>query len=133
MLVGPEVFMNITHLHFTPDHASHDHDEDDAEEVLETPPVEQASGLTRFPIRPQGKKASKRKGNASKNTYAKYMEDLAHQGQLTLAREMAKFEVDKAREDAKAAAFEKKIEADERERELLRQEREHRREERMVE
>ncbi|XP_070676325.1 uncharacterized protein [Malus domestica] len=46
---------------------------------------------------------------------------------------MAKFEADKAREDAKAATFEKKFEADERERELLRQEREHRREERMAE
>ncbi|KAM1079174.1 uncharacterized protein LOC126631143 [Malus sylvestris] len=130
--VGPEVFMNSTPLHSTPEHASHDHDEDD-EEVPETPPVEQASGSTRYPIRPQGKKASKRKGNASKNDYAKYMEDLARQGELNLAREMAKFEADKAREDAKAAAFERKFEADERERELLRQEREHRREERMAE
>ncbi|XP_050158647.1 uncharacterized protein LOC126632318 [Malus sylvestris] len=124
--------MNSTPLHSTPEHASHDHDEDD-EEVPETPPVEQASGSTRYPIRPQGKKASKRKGNASKNDYAKYMEDLARQGELNLALEMAKFEADKAREDAKAAAFERKFEADERERELLRQEREHRREERMAE
>nr|CBL94176.1 hypothetical protein [Malus domestica] len=53
--VGPEVFMNNVHLHSTPDHASHDCDEDDAEEVLETPPIEQASRSTRFPIRPQGK------------------------------------------------------------------------------
>ena len=52
MPVGPEVFMNSTPLHSTPDHASHDLDEDDAEEVPETPPVEQASGSTRFPIRP---------------------------------------------------------------------------------
>ena len=133
MPVGPEVFMNNTPLHSTPDHASHDHDEDDAEEVPETPPVEQASGSTRFPIRPQGKKASKRKGNTSKNDYAKYMEDLACQGELTIARKMAKFEADNAREDAKVAALEKKFKADERERELLRQERERRREERMAE
>ncbi|KAM1439542.1 hypothetical protein ACFXTO_013387 [Malus domestica] len=124
--------MNSTHLHSTPDHASHDHGEDDAEEVPETPPVEQTSGLTRFPIRPQGKQASKRKGNTAKNAYAKYMEDLAHQGELTVAREMAKCEADKAREDAKVAAFEKKFETNEKERELLRQEREHRKEERMA-
>ena len=61
MHVGPEVFMNSTPLHSTPDHASHVDDEDD-EEVPETPPVEQASGSTSFPIRPQqGKKASKEK------------------------------------------------------------------------
>ena len=32
------------------------------------------------------------------------MEELARQGELTLVREMAKFEADKAREEAKAAA-----------------------------
>ncbi|KAM1249915.1 hypothetical protein ACFX2G_033221 [Malus domestica] len=36
--VGPEIFMNNTSLHSTPEHASHDHDEDDYEEVPETPP-----------------------------------------------------------------------------------------------
>ncbi|KAM0977366.1 hypothetical protein ACFX13_020487 [Malus domestica] len=61
-------------------------------------PPEQASGSTRYPIRPQGKNDSKRKGSASKNDYAKFMEELARQGELTLAPEMAKFEVDKARE-----------------------------------
>ncbi|KAM2935742.1 hypothetical protein COP2_033420 [Malus domestica] len=30
--------MNNTSLHSTPEHASHDHDEDDYEEVPETPP-----------------------------------------------------------------------------------------------
>ncbi|KAM2726312.1 hypothetical protein EV2_038766 [Malus domestica] len=104
--VGPEVFMNSTPLHSTPDHGSHIH-EDDAEEVLETPFPEQATGSTRYPIRPQGKKASKRKGNASKNDYAKYMEELARQGELTLAREMVKFEADKAREEAKVVAVQR--------------------------
>ena len=129
MPVGPEVFMNSTPLHSTPDHVSHVH-EDDAEEVPETPLPEQASGSTRYPIRPQGKKASKRKGSASKNDYAKYMEELARQGELTLAREMAKFEADKAREEAKVAATERLFQANERERELLRQEREELKEER---
>ena len=115
MSVGPEVFMNSTPLHSTPDHASHVH-EDDAEEVPEMPPLNKASGSTRYPIRPQGKKASKRKGSASKNDYAKYMEELARQGELTLARQMVKFEADKARDEAKAAAVEIAFQANERER-----------------
>ncbi|KAM2692727.1 hypothetical protein EV2_006986 [Malus domestica] len=115
--VGPEVFMNNTSLHFTPDHASHVY-EDDVEEVPETPP-EQVSGSTRYPIRSQGKNASKRKGSASKNDYAKYMEELACQDELTLVREMAKFEADKAREEAKVVAVEREYQANERERKLL--------------
>ena len=118
--------MNSTPLHSTPDHVH----EDDAEEVPETPLPEQASGSTRFPIRPQGKKASKRKGSASKNDYAKFMEELTRQGELTLARELAKDEADKADKASKAAAVEREFYANERERELLRQEREHVREER---
>ncbi|KAM1974082.1 hypothetical protein ACFX15_039023 [Malus domestica] len=78
--------MNSTPLYSTPDNGSH---EDDAEEVPETPIPEQASGSTRYPIRPQGKKASKRKGSASKHDYAKYMEELTRHSELTLAREMA--------------------------------------------
>ena len=126
MPVGPEVHMNSTPLHFTSDHVH----EDDAEEVPETPLPEQASGSTRYPIRPQGKKASKRKGSASKNDYAKFMEELTRQGELTLARDLAKDEADKAREASKQAAVEREFYANERERELLRQEREHVREER---
>ena len=128
--IGPQVAFNSTHLHSTPDHASYVH-EDDTKEVLEMPP-EQASGSTRYPIRPQGRKASKRKGSASKNDYAKYMEELARQGELTLVQEMAKFKADKAREKAKAIAIERAFQANERERELLRQERKHVREERMA-
>ncbi|KAM1210128.1 hypothetical protein ACFX2J_015566 [Malus domestica] len=60
------------------------------------------------------------------------MEELAHQGQMTLARKMAKFEADKTREKAKTAAVEKAFQANEREIELLRQEREHIREEKMA-
>ncbi|KAM1192639.1 hypothetical protein ACFX13_013198 [Malus domestica] len=71
----------------------------------------------RYPIRPQGKKASKRKWSASKNDYAKYMEELARQGELTLTREMAKFKADKAREEVKVAAVEREFQANERERE----------------
>ncbi|KAM1528983.1 hypothetical protein ACFX1Z_018246 [Malus domestica] len=69
----------------------------------------------RYPIRPEGKKASKRKWSASKNDYAKYMEELASQCELTLAREMAKFEADKARDEAKAAAIEREFQANQRE------------------
>ena len=43
MPVGPEVVMNSTPLHSTPDHASHVH-EDDAEEVLETPCLNKRRG-----------------------------------------------------------------------------------------
>ncbi|KAM2131625.1 hypothetical protein ACFX1Q_013114 [Malus domestica] len=123
--------MNNTPLHSTPDHGLHVH-EDDAKEVPETPLPEQASSSTRYPIRPEGKKASKRKGSASKNDYAKYIEELACQGELTLAQEMTKFEADKAREEAKAAAIEREFQANQREKELLRQEMEHAREERMA-
>ncbi|RXI07093.1 hypothetical protein DVH24_026229 [Malus domestica] len=77
-------------------------------------------------------KASKRKGSASKSDYAKYMEEFARQGELALAREIVKFEADKAKEEAKAAAVERAFQANERERELLRQERQHVREERMA-
>ncbi|XP_070682854.1 uncharacterized protein [Malus domestica] len=129
VLVGPEVVMNNTPLHSTLDNGSH---EDDGGEVPETPIPEQASGSTRYPIRHQGKKASKRKGSASKHDYAKYMEELTRHSELTLALEMAKFEVDKAREKAKAAAVDREFQANERERELLRQERELVREERMA-
>ena len=107
MPVGPEVHMNSTPLHSTPDHVH----EDDAEEVPETPLPEQASGSTRFPIRPQGKKASKRKGSASKNDYAKFMEELTRQGELTLARDMAKDEADKARDEANAVVVERAFKA----------------------
>ena len=141
MPVGPEVYMNNTPLHSTPihntplhstpDHGSHV-DEEDGEEVPETPIPEQASGSTRYPIRPQGKKASKRKGSASKNDYGKYMQELARQGELTLARELAKYEADKARDEAKAAAIQQAFQAKQREIELLRQERELVREERMA-
>ncbi|KAM1654344.1 hypothetical protein ACFX2K_006745 [Malus domestica] len=75
------------------------------------PPPKQASGLTRYPMRSQGKKASKRKGSASKNDYAKYMEELARQGELTLVREMPKFEANKAREEAKDAVVERTFQA----------------------
>lgn len=60
------------------------------------------------------------------------MEELARHSELTLAREMAKFEVDKARDEAKAVAVDREFQANERERELLRKERELVREERMA-
>ena len=99
---------------------------------MKRPFPEQASGSTRYPIRPQGKKSSKRKGSASKNDYGKYMQELARQGELTLARELAKYEADKARDEAKAADVQQEFQANERERQLLRQERELVREERMA-
>ncbi|KAM1623660.1 hypothetical protein ACFX1S_022024 [Malus domestica] len=60
------------------------------------------------------------------------MEELTRHSELTLAREMAKFEVDKAREEAKAAAVEREFQANQRKRELLRQETELVREEKMA-
>ena len=42
------------------------------------------------------------------------MEELARQHELTLAWEMAKFEADKARDEAKAAAVERAFQANER-------------------
>ena len=60
------------------------------------------------------------------------MKELARQGELTLAREMAKFEANKARDEAKAAAAERLFQANEKERELLRQESEKLKEERMA-
>ena len=118
MPIGPEVFMNITPLH-----------ESDTKQVPEATP-EQGLGSTSYPIRPQGKKASKIKWSASKNDYAKYMEELARHGELTWAREMAKFEADKAREEAKAAMAKRLFQANERGRELFSQEREELKEER---
>ncbi|KAM1427234.1 hypothetical protein EV1_019152 [Malus domestica] len=56
--------MNNTHIHSTPDHDLHVH-ESDIEQMPEVI-LEQGSGSTRYPIRPQGKKASKRKWSASK-------------------------------------------------------------------
>ena len=136
MPVGPEVCMNNTPLHNTPPHSTPDHgfhvDEEDGEEVPEKPIPEQASGSTRYPIRPLGKKASKRKGSASKNDYGKYMQELAHQGELTLVRELAKYDAEKARDEAKAAAIQQAFQAEQRERKLLRQERELLREERIA-
>ena len=55
------------------------------EQVLETQP-------TCHSLRPQGKKSSKKKGSSSKNDYTKYMEELARQGELTMAREKARDE-----------------------------------------
>ncbi|KAM1729028.1 hypothetical protein ACFX12_019470 [Malus domestica] len=60
------------------------------------------------------------------------MEELAHQGKLTLAWEMAKFEADKARDEAKDVAGKRLFQANERERDLLRQEREELNEARMA-
>ncbi|KAM1293877.1 hypothetical protein ACFX2H_013875 [Malus domestica] len=139
--VGPEVCMNniplhSTFVHNTPPHSTPDHgshvDEEDGEEVPETPIPEQASGSTRYPIRPQGKKASKRKGSASKNDYGKYMQELARQGELMLARELAKYEAEKARDEVKATTIQQAFQAEQRERELLRQERELLKEERIA-
>ncbi|KAM1243273.1 hypothetical protein ACFX2G_035554 [Malus domestica] len=128
--------MNNTPLHSTPPHSTPDHgshvDEEDGEEVPKTPIPEQVSGLTHYPNSPQGKKASKRKGSASKNDYGKYMQELVHQGELTLARELAKYEAEKARDEAKVAAIQQAFQAEQRERELLRQERELLREERIA-
>ncbi|KAM1493244.1 hypothetical protein FF1_025049 [Malus domestica] len=78
------------------------------------------------------RRLQREKRSASKHDYAKYMEELTRHSEFTLAREMAKFEVDKARDEAKVAAVEREFQANQRERELLRQERELVREERMA-
>ncbi|KAM1671551.1 hypothetical protein ACFXTN_036550 [Malus domestica] len=112
--------LHSTHLHSSPPHSTPDHgshvDEEEGEEVHETPIPKQASGSTHYPIRHQGKKASKRKWSASKNDYGKYMQELARQGELTLAWELAKYEAEKARDEAKAAAIQQAFQAEQRER-----------------
>ncbi|XP_070670574.1 uncharacterized protein [Malus domestica] len=70
--------------------------------------------------------------SASKNDYGKYIQELARQGELTLARELAKYEAEKARDEAKVAAIQQAFQAEQREKELLRQERELLREERIA-
>ncbi|KAM1080183.1 hypothetical protein ACFX2B_014663 [Malus domestica] len=50
------------------------------EEVPETQP-------TRRSLRPQGKKAAKKKRSSSKNDYTKYMDELAHHSELNMAQE----------------------------------------------
>ncbi|KAM0990595.1 hypothetical protein ACFX2C_009090 [Malus domestica] len=87
-----------------------------------TPEV--VSRPTRHPFRPQGKKASKKKMSSSRNDSAIYMEELERQGELTLAWEVAKYEVDKARYEVKVAATERLFQANEREGKLIRQENE---------
>ncbi|XP_068336454.1 uncharacterized protein [Pyrus communis] len=77
------------------------------------------------------RRLKKEKGVLPRMIMQKYMEELTRQGELTLVR-VAKYEADKAREEAIATAIEREFQANERERELLRQEREHVREERMV-
>ena len=51
------------------------------------------------------RRLQREKGSSSKIDYAKYMEELAWQGELTLAQEMAKFEADKARDEANARSI----------------------------
>ncbi|KAM2654775.1 hypothetical protein EV2_026247 [Malus domestica] len=87
------------------------------EEVLETQPIRQF-------LRPQGNKASKKKGSSSKNDYTKYMDELARQGELNMVRKTARDEEKTAAMAAILAATERHDAAVERQREILNRENE---------
>ncbi|TQE14310.1 hypothetical protein C1H46_000229 [Malus baccata] len=82
------------------------------EEVLETQ-------LTRQSLRPQGKKASKKKGSSSKNDYTKYMEELACQVELKMAQESTRDEEKAATMATILATTERHDAAAERQREIV--------------
>ena len=79
---------------------------------------------TRQSLRPQGKKASKKKGSSSKNDYTKYMEELARQGELNMAREAARDEEKDAAMAAILAVTERRDATAERQREIVNRENE---------
>jgi len=73
---------------------------------------------------PQGKKALKKKCSSSKNDYTKYMDELAHQGELNMAREAARDEEKATAMATIFAATEKRDAAVETQREILNRENE---------
>ncbi|CAN6690933.1 unnamed protein product [Malus baccata var. baccata] len=87
------------------------------EQVSETQPTRQS-------LKPQGKKASKKKGSSSKNDYTKYMEELTRQGELNMAREKARDEEKVAAMTAIIAATRARDVATERQREIVNRENE---------
>ncbi|KAM0959258.1 hypothetical protein EV1_024250 [Malus domestica] len=95
---GPEVVMHGMGLHSSPEAYTAEQEANTFEDTKGTPEQVPETQPTRQSLRPQGKKASKKKGSSSKNDYTKYMEELARQGELNIARE-------KARDEEKAAVI----------------------------
>ncbi|KAM1720673.1 hypothetical protein COP1_022377 [Malus domestica] len=85
-------------LHSSPEPDTAEQEADTFQDTEGTPKQVPETQPTRHSLRPQGKKASKKKGSSSKNDYTKYMEELARQGELNMARE-------KARDEKKVAAM----------------------------
>ncbi|KAM2231003.1 hypothetical protein ACFX1S_015353 [Malus domestica] len=80
--------------------------------------------LTCRSLRPQGKKTAKKQGSSSKNDYTKYMDELAYQGELNMAREAARDEEKAAIMVAILEATEIRDATAERQREILNRENE---------
>ncbi|KAM1921199.1 hypothetical protein ACFX15_024903 [Malus domestica] len=90
--------MHSIGLHSAPEPDTAEQEADTFQDTEWTPEQVPETQPTRQSFRPQGKKASKKKGSSSKNDYTKYMEELARQGELNMAQE-------KARDEEKVAAM----------------------------
>ena len=121
---GPELVMHSVGLHSSPEPDTAQQEADTFEDTEEAPEQVPETQPTRHSLRPQGKKASKKKGSSSRNDYTKYMEELARQGELTMARENARDEEKTATMTALLAATEARDAAAERQREILNRENE---------
>ncbi|KAM1481839.1 hypothetical protein ACFXTO_034216 [Malus domestica] len=109
--------MHIMGLHSLPEPDTTEQEADTFEDTEETPEQVPETQPTRQSLRPQGKKASKKKGSSSKNDYTKYMEELARHEEKVAA--MAAIII--ATTEARDAAAERQREIVNRKNELVRQ------------
>ena len=116
--------MHSVGLHSSPEPNTAEQEPDTFEDTEGTPEQVPETQPTRHSLRPQGKKASKKKGSSSKNDYTKYMEELARQGELTIAREKVRDEGKNAAMAAQLAATKTRDVAAERQREIVNRENE---------
>lgn len=124
MATGPEVVMHGMGLHSSPEADTAEQEANTFEDTEGMPEQVPETQPTRQSLRPQGKKASKKKGSSSKNDYTKYMEELTRQGELNMAWEKTKDEEKAAALAAIIAATEARDEATERQREIVNRENE---------
>ncbi|XP_068323078.1 uncharacterized protein [Pyrus communis] len=116
---GPKVVMHGMGLHSSLEVDTPEQEEDTTaqeEDTFEEVPVTQATSRS---LRPQGKKTAKKKGSSSKNDYTKYMDGLARQGELNMAREAARDEERATVMAAILTATERRDAAAERQREIV--------------
>ena len=95
-------------LHSSPESDTAEQEDNTFEETEGTPEEMPETQPTRQSLRPQGKKASKKKGSSSKNDYTKYMDELARQGELNMAGKTARDEEKVAAMAAILAATERR-------------------------